>query len=145
MIALKEMTMNGKAPRYLVTLLIFLFASAGFIGCRKKAEQSTDEAANQTANTARAASATPSTPFERDLQYVRDGQFAHIYVFSRKDGAPFDPTDIIYLKVNAPSETNQWVATDEKRRVIAGTNYDFTPEQLAALKLRFNVEDYTGR
>lgn len=84
-------------------------------------------------------------PFEQDLDYVRKGQFAHVYVISRSDGAPLTREDIAYLKANSHPETNMWVITDEGRRAIAGTNFDWTPENFAALGKRFVVEDYTGR
>lgn len=87
----------------------------------------------------------PLTAFERDLEYVRTGRFKHTYVISRPDNGLIDKDDINYLKENAPKETNQWVSTDENHRVIAGTNFEFTPEHLDALRKRFVVEDYSGR
>jgi len=87
----------------------------------------------------------PQTEFERDLAYARKGSFTHIYVFARKDGQPFQPDDITYLKANSPAQTNQWLSTDNGRRVIAGSNFDFEPEHFAALNQRFTVEDYTGK
>ena len=87
----------------------------------------------------------PQTPFERDLDYVRKGQFTYVFVFSRKDSGAFDKDDIAYLKANSPAETNQWISTDAGRRVIAGTNFEFKPEHFDALKQRFNIEDYTGK
>lgn len=99
------------------------------------------------ANTSSASSTPkqPQTPFERDLDYVRKGQFTYVFVFSRKDGGAFDKDDIAYLKANSPTETNQWISTDEGRRVIAGTNFEFKPEHFDALKQRFNIEDYSGK
>src|SRR5947207_1237349 len=37
--------------------------------------------------------ASPLTGFEKDLQYVRNGQYTYIWVFSRKDGKPLDRDD----------------------------------------------------
>ncbi len=76
---------------------------------------------------------------------MRDGQFSYMYVFARQDNGPLDKDDVAYLKENAPKETNMWVRTDDGRRVIAGTNFEFKPENLDALRKRFNVEDYSGK
>jgi hypothetical protein len=35
------------------------------------------------------------------------------------------------------------VKTDDGRRVIIGTNFEYTAEQVTALFKRFNIEDYT--
>ncbi|MDQ3798899.1 MAG: hypothetical protein M3384_05580 [Acidobacteriota bacterium] len=79
--------------------------------------------------------------FSEKLEYVRKGAFGFIYVFRRKDGAALDAEDRKYLRANSPVETNQWVLTDDARAAIAGSNYQFPPEMLDALKKRFNVED----
>lgn len=88
---------------------------------------------------------TPATAFERDLEYVRKGSFMRIYIIARPDGNPLDAPDITYLKANTHPETNYWVKTDEGRRIIAGTNFNWSPENMEALSRRFTVEDYTGR
>ena len=88
---------------------------------------------------------TPATAFERDLDYVRKGSFMRIYVIARPDGRPFDAQDTAYLKANSHPETNYWVKTDEGRRIIAGTNFNWSTENMQALSKRFTVEDYTGK
>lgn len=85
------------------------------------------------------------TEFEKDLEYARKGQFVHVYVFARKDGQVFQKEDNAYLKANSPAQTNMWVSTEQGRRVIAGTNFDFQPAHFDALGQRFTVEDYTGK
>lgn len=75
------------------------------------------------------------------LEYVRKGAFGFIYVFRRGDGAALDAEDRKYLRANSPVETNQWVLTEDARAAIAGSNYQFPPEMLDALKKRFDVED----
>jgi hypothetical protein len=90
-------------------------------------------------------SPTPAmTTFEKDLDYVRRGQYTYILVFSRKDGKVLDKDDAAYLRTNAPQVVD-WVTTDEGKKVIAGTNFDLKKGNLDLLKKRFNVEDYTGR
>jgi hypothetical protein len=44
-----------------------------------------------------------------------------------------------------PIETTMRILTDEDRRLIVGTNFDFKPEHFDALNKRFRIEDYTGR
>src|SRR5215213_4123733 len=97
------------------------------------------------------ASPTPAGPapsplvgFEKDLQYIRNGQFTYIWVFSRKDGKPLEPADSIFLRANAPQVVD-WVTTDEGRKVIAGTNFNLEEGNLEALKKRYVAEDYSGR
>ena len=90
-------------------------------------------------------SPTPEmTAFEKDLDYVRKGQYTYILVFSRKDGKVLDKNDAAYLRTNAPQVVD-WVTTDEGKKVIAGTNFDLKKGNLDLLKKRFNVEDYTGK
>ena len=87
---------------------------------------------------------SPLTGFERDLQYVKNGQFSYIWVFSRKDGKPLDKNDSAFLRANAPQVVD-WVITDEGKRVIGGTNFNLEEGNLGTLMKRFNAEDYTGR
>jgi hypothetical protein len=90
------------------------------------------------------APARPLSEFERDLVTVKNGGFGHIYVFARKDGQALQADDKSYLKAHPPDDVNSmWLLSDQERRVILGTNTDFTPENLGALTKRFNVEDYT--
>ena len=90
------------------------------------------------------AQSTPQTDFERDLQFIRNGQFAYVWIFSRKDGKPLDAADSNFLRTNAPQVVD-WVKTDEGRKVIAGTNFNLEEGNLSALRKRFVVEDYTGK
>ena len=131
---------RGKTIRPSDTFLIILLSIATiFSGCNRAGSKSGNNPP------ASASPRKPLTPFERDLEYVRKGQFKHIYVIARPDNGVLGKDDIAYLKENTPRETNQWVSTDENRRVIAGTNFEFTPENFDALRQRFNVEDYSGR
>ena len=91
--------------------------------------------------------AAPPRPsaFERDLASVQRNNFQKVYVISRPDGLTLNADDKAYLKTNMPIETTMRILTDEDRRVIVGTNFDFKPEHLDALNKRFKLEDYTGR
>ena len=101
-------------------------------------------------NTASAPAASPSvhasplTGFEKDLQFIRNGQFTYVYVFSRKDGKPLDSKDGAFLRTNAPQVVD-WVTTDEGKKVIAGTNFNLEEGNMEKLKQRFVTEDYSGK
>jgi hypothetical protein len=108
-------------------------------GCRRT---SSDDETPDT-STSRPES-TPATQFERDLKFIRDGHFTHVWIFSRKDGKELTSDDSAALHTNAPKVVD-WVTTDEKKKVIGGSNFDIEPAQMAALQKRFKVEDYSGK
>jgi hypothetical protein len=87
---------------------------------------------------------TPATQFERDFKFIRDGHFAHIWVFSRKDGKELNSEDSAALRTSAPKVVD-WVTTDGNKKVIGGSNFEIEPAQMAALQKRFKVEDYSGK
>lgn len=87
---------------------------------------------------------TPKNSFERDLQFIRNGQFTYVWVFSRRDGKPLDRDDANFLRQSAPQVVD-WVTTDEGKRVIGGTNFNLEQSSLPELRKRFVVEDYTGK
>ena len=86
----------------------------------------------------------PLVGFEKDLQYVRNGGYRYIWVFSRKDGKPLDREDGAFLRTNAPQVVD-WVTTDEGKKVIGGTNFNLEEGNLGLLKKRFVSEDYSAR
>ncbi len=88
--------------------------------------------------------AAPLTGFAADLQYIRNGQFTYVWLFSRKDGKPLDKSDGEYLRTNAPQVVD-WVKTDEDRKIFAGTNFNLEEGNLNLLRKRFVVEDYSGK
>jgi len=83
------------------------------------------------------------TSFEQDLRDMQTANFDYIYAFRRKDGGVFDSEDRKYLRQNTPPETNRWTSTDEGKAFIAGSGFNFSPEQMDALRNRFVVEDYS--
>ena len=91
-----------------------------------------------------APSPSPQTDFEKDLQFIKNGSYTYVYVFSRKDGKPLDPTDSAFLRTNA-TQVVDWVRTDGGKKVIGGTNFNLEEGNLAALKKRYNVEDFSGK
>lgn len=88
--------------------------------------------------------ASPLTGFEKDLQYIRNGGFTYIWVFSRKDNKPLDKQDGDFLRTNAPQVVD-WVITEEGKKVIGGTNFNLEEGNLELLKKRFVTENFTGR
>lgn len=132
------MTAKKECRKHLKLNAVFVLAVIAFIGCAKSSRPTATAGKSSV-------SPTPATAFERDLDYVRKGSFMRVYLVARPDGQPLDAADIAYLKANTHPETNYWIRTDEGRRVIAGTNFNWSPENMQALGRRFTVEDYTGR
>jgi len=129
--------------RFGSTLFVLMLLAFSLNGCKKSDSGSASGSGSAPSKPA----PTPRTDFEQKLDYVRNGQFNHIYVFSRKDGAAFDREDVEYLTANSPvgEKTNMRVKTDDGRRVVIGTNFEYEAAQFEALSKRFNIEDYTGR
>lgn len=102
----------------------------GFSGCSQKSTTKTPPA--------------PLTPFQRDLQFVRNSNFTYVWIFSRQDGKALDKTDADVLRKSAPHVVD-WVMTDEGTKAIAGSNMDLEPENWTLLRKRFVFEDYSGK
>ena len=83
------------------------------------------------------------TSVEQDLRDMQTANFDYIFVFRRKDGGVFDKEDKKFLRDNTPIETNRWTSTDEGKAYIAGSGFNFSPENMNALKSRFIVENYS--
>ena len=124
----------------LILILTFAILVAGCGGDSAPANANSNSASATPAGPA----PSPLTGFEKDLQYIRNGQFTYVWVFSRKDGKPLEPADSIFLRTNAPQVVD-WVTTDEGRKVIAGTNFNLEEGNLELLKKRYVVEDYTNK
>jgi hypothetical protein len=121
-----------------------LLGTALFFGACGGSPGTTNEPAPSSASTAPTAQPSPLTPFEKDLQFIRNGQYTYVWVFSRKDGKALDGKDSEFLRSNAPQVVD-WVTTDEGKKVIGGTNFDLEQGNMEKLKKRFVVEDYTGK
>jgi hypothetical protein len=121
-----------------VMLLALLFSACGGSAPTNSTSEVSPAPASPTPQ------ASPLTGFESDLQYIRNGGFTYVWVFSRKDGKPLDGQDSTFLRTNAPQVVD-WVITDGGRKVIAGTNFNLEEGNLEALRKRFVTEDYTGK
>ena len=115
-----------------------------FAGCGGSAPTNSTNTATTETPASSSPAPSPLTGFEKDLQYIRNGQYTYVWIFSRKDGKALDKNDSAFLRTTAPQVVD-WVTTDEGRKVIAGTNFNLEEGNMEALKKRFVVEDYTGK
>ena len=81
------------------------------------------------------------TSLEREIRDMKNVDFQFIYVFKRRDGGVFDAEDKQYLRANRPVEINRFSATDDGKAFVAGSNFNFPPENLENLRKRFVIED----
>ena len=121
----------------LILILVLLLA-----GCGGSPPSNSDN--STVAATPAGPAPSPLKGFAADLQYIKNGQYTYIWVFSRKDGKPLEPADSTFLRTNAPQVVD-WVTTDEGKKVIAGTNFNLEEGNLEALKKRFVAEDYSNK
>ena len=128
--------MKDRAP-VLVLVMVVLLSS-----CSSSAPSNVNT--SPTPATPAGPSPSPLTGFEKDLQYIRNGQYTYVWVFSRKDGKPLESSDSAFLRTNAPQVVD-WVTTDEGRKVIAGTNFNLEEGNLETLKKRYVAEDYSNK
>jgi hypothetical protein len=136
--------MNLKASRSVAIIrLLFLVVVILVVlsGCKN---QPPSAPVQNTAVSTPAPAASPLTDFERDLRFIRNGQFTYVYVFSRKDGKPLDKEDGASLRKNAPQMVD-CVTTDNQKRAICGTNFNLEQGGMSELKKRFVVEDYSSK
>jgi hypothetical protein len=125
-------------------ILVLLLAVVSVLSACRKPGSTPSASGDQPANQTPTAQASPLSEFETKLQYVKNGSFTYVWVFSRKDGKPFTKEDGDYLRTNAP-QVVYWVGMDDKTKYIAGTNFDLEKGNMELLKKRFVVEDYSAR
>jgi hypothetical protein len=126
--------------RTVLILITLLSVGVSQSACNKSEPQTNQPAPASSPNPL----ASPLVGFAKDLQYIKNGQYTYIWVFSRKDGKPLDSTDSQFLRTNAPQVVD-WVVTEEGRKVIGGTNFNLEEGNLELLKKRFVAEDYSGK
>ena len=83
------------------------------------------------------------TSVEQDVQQMRDVDFSYIFVLRRRDGGVFDKEDRDFLRQNMPLETNRRVFSSDEKAFIIGASFRFHPEIMAALRNRFEFEDFS--
>jgi hypothetical protein len=135
-----EIPMKRVFVRSAAATVVTALALTSFSACRPT--PSNDQTPDT--STYRPPAATPATQFERDMKFIRDGHFTHIWVFSRNDGKELTKEDSDALRTNAPKIVD-WVTTNGNKKVIGGSNFPIDPPQMTALQKRFKVEDYSGK
>ena len=134
-------TRRGMPVKYKIfnraALIVFLCAFLLNFACTPRAFEKPNAAATPSSSTAEDKQAN----FQNELGKMRTADLQYIFVFRRKDAAVIDGEDKRFLKANLPFN-NRVVLADEDKAVIVGSNYKFPPENLDALRIRFNVEDY---
>jgi hypothetical protein len=133
-----DSSMSAKAARLLLILVVAVLLVS--VACRAPESSQPGESSSGTPFP----TASPKSAFERDLQFIRNGNFTYVWVFSRADGKPIDRDDANFLRQSAP-QVIDWVTTDDGKRVIGGTNFNLEEGGMPALRKRFVVEDYTGK
>jgi len=126
-----------------ISLLTAVTILALMTACTKTSRPPASQT-NEEPTAAPTAQHSPLTGFQADLQYVRNGGYTYVWVFSRKDGKPLDKDDGAFLRKNAPQVVD-WVATDQGKKFIGGTNFDLEKGNLDLLRKRFVVEDYSAK
>ena len=133
--------MIRKRHRLYLFLVLIGLVTTGFASCNRGSTSPTESTTTSTGQ--RSPAPTPQSGFERDLQYVRNGGFKYVWVFSRKDGKPLDKDDGDYLRKIAPQVVD--MASTDGKKAVAGSNFDLEPGNLELLKKRFVFEDYSGK
>src|SRR5687768_8484733 len=87
---------------------------------------------------------TPRNDFEEALLFILNGRFTYIWVFTRKDGKPFDAEDGALLRTKA-NQVVDWAKTDDLKKFVAGSNFPLEQQNLVELQKRFVIEDYSAR
>jgi hypothetical protein len=125
---------------FLIILALFLTACGG----STTTNTVTEPTASASPQAQASVPSTPQTEFEKDFQFIKNGGFTYIWLISRKDGKPLEPTDSIFLKANAPQVVD-WVRTDGGKKVFAGTNFNLEEGNLVLLRNRYVFEDYSNK
>ena len=128
----------------LLSQLSFLCLAVAFSACNSTPSNSSATPTPEPSTATATPQSSPLVGFEKDLAYVRNGGYTYVLIFSRKDKKPLDKDDSAFLRTNAPQVVD-WVITDEGKKVIAGTNFNLEEGNMAALKKRFVVEDYSAK
>ena len=124
--------------KYLVILVLALL----FSGCNRSAPETANS--QPTPLPSPLPTSSPLSDFEEALRFIRNGQFTYIWVFTRKDGKPFDTEDGTILRTRA-RQVVDWAKTDDLKKYVAGSNFPFEDQDLVELKKRYVIEDYSAK
>ena len=123
-------------------LLVIVVLTLLLFGCNRSTSESS--VSNPTPLPSALPTSTPLNDFDEALRFVKNGQFTYIWVFSRKDGKPFDPADSVILKTRA-RQIVDFTMTKDRKRGVAGSNFPFEDADLVELQKRYLIEDYSAR
>lgn len=122
--------------------LVIVVLALLFSGCNRSAPETS--VSNPTPLPSPLPTSTPLNDFDEALRFVKNGQFTYIWVFTRKDGKPFDATDSDILRTRA-RQIVDFPMTKDKKRGVAGSNFPLEDADLVELQKRYLIEDYSAR
>lgn len=132
----------------IITASCLISACGGSSNSAEVTSANTNLNGNSNANLKPEPPKNPQTPFEKALFSIRVGDFEQVLVFERKDKNVLTKEDKDFLRANSPNEigreVNRWAVAEDNKQALAGTNFRFTNEQIAALQKRFDVKDYSA-
>lgn len=128
-------------------ILPFLVLTAAFLiaGCGPNEAILNSNARGETPPAASDSTPQPTvTTVEKEIENMKTVGFEQIFVFRRKDGSKFDPTDTEFFRAHT-AQVNRRVRSDDGTALIVGTNYPLAPDSFKALSERFAVEDHSAK
>lgn len=90
-----------------------------------------------------ASSVNKISDFDREVKAMKTADFDYIFAFRRKDGGVFTSEDKQFIKANSHYATNRFTLTKDEKVIVAGSNFEFSEENLNALRENFDVEDFS--
>jgi hypothetical protein len=83
------------------------------------------------------------TAYEQELKSMQVAGFDYIFVLKRKDGTAFTSEDKGFVREKKHYAANRFSFIEDERTLFIGSNYEFSEENLNALKERFEFKDYS--
>lgn len=98
--------------------------------------------------TAESARITPTpkediSDFDRELKSMRMAGFDYIFTLKRKDDTAFTSEDKAFVRENKHYAANRFTFIEDERTLFIGSNYEFKEASLAALRERFEFQDFS--
>lgn len=79
---------------------------------------------------------------EKDIADMRTAEFSIIIVLRRRDRAALDAADRSLIRQQT-DQANRRVSSDGGKAVVVGSNFPFLLEKYAALRDRFDIENFS--
>ena len=87
-------------------------------------------------------SAPVVSSIEKDVADMQTADFAIVLVLRRRDASPIDADDRSVIRQQT-DQVNRRVSSDGGRAVVIGSNFPLLPEKYAALRDRFDIENFS--